>query len=203
MLGAPLLAMRPPLSGRSRLTLTAWTRPRSIRPLPYTICQGKTGRRWRLRSTTPRMSRRRRRRRSRSKLARFVCALHRLLLDPCSCTPCDAQCPKYVTTLSLRLLHMHTELALWFMHWLTSALPHGLQLHLTFFWARTGFSWCCCDVCGHYPGKMGDRSSDSEVIERNRRGADRGGAGQSATAYPNYAQRHPAASRATTCPTYS
>ena len=59
--GCPTSGHAAALSGRSRLTLTAWTRPRSLRPLPYTICQGKTGRRWRLRSTTPRMSRRRRR----------------------------------------------------------------------------------------------------------------------------------------------
>ena len=88
------------------------------------------GRRWRLRLSTSRMSRRRHRRRSRSKLAQFVCTLYRLLLDPCSHPQCAAQCPKHVTTLLLRLQHMHTETALWFMHWLTSALPHGLQIYL-------------------------------------------------------------------------
>ena len=49
--GCPTSGHAAALSGRSHLTLTAWTRPRSLRPLPYTICQGKTGRRWRLRST--------------------------------------------------------------------------------------------------------------------------------------------------------
>ena len=175
--GCPTSGHTAAQSEHSHWTLTAWTRLRSLRPLPHTICQGKTGRRWRLRSTTPRPSCRRRRRRSRSKLTRFVCALHRLLLDPRSRTPCDAQCPMHVSTLLLRLLPMYTAIALWFTHWLTSALQHGLQLclYLTFFWARTGFSWCCCEVCGSCPKTMGDRSSDSEVIERNR-GADRGGA---------------------------
>ena len=176
--GCPTSGHTAAQSEHSHWTLTAWTRLRSLRPLPHTICQGKTGRRWRHRSTTPRPSCRRRRRRSRSKLTRFVCALHRLLLDPRSRTPCDAQCPMHVSTLLLRLLPMCTAIALWFTHWLTSALQHGLQLclYLTFFWARTGFSWCCCEVCGSCPKTMGDRSSDSEVIERNRRGADRGGA---------------------------
>ena len=42
--GCPTSGHAAALSGRSHLTLTAWTRPRSLRPLPYTICQGKTGR---------------------------------------------------------------------------------------------------------------------------------------------------------------
>ena len=145
-------------------TLTAWTTPRPPRSLPSCICQGK--RMWAPRSCR---SRRRRRRRHRTKSAAFARLLYRLLRDLWNCPPSEAQCPMHGISLFLRLQCMHEAWVQKFMAWLMCELTPSLQTCLGSLWAQTGYSRCSWD---DRLATMGDRSSDSEVIERRQRGAE-------------------------------